>query len=156
MMVPVRSLAEVQGLDAGKLNTAALNRVCRELGTECVMVFIFEYEGKRSGSFDTERSESTVHVRMFALAVGGAGGSGYGQRQRRVGGLPGLSSSCTDDRTDHPHSWRVGPEINRPSAVYVEVDSGGEKITAVGLGGQVVLVAGGVVRFRQDRTRSVQ
>ena len=38
-MVPVRSLAEVQGLDASKLNTGALNRVCRDLGTECVMVF---------------------------------------------------------------------------------------------------------------------
>ena len=36
MMVPVRSLAEVQALDASKLNTGALNRVCRELGTQRV------------------------------------------------------------------------------------------------------------------------
>jgi hypothetical protein len=48
-MTPVRSLAEVQALDASKLNTAVLNQVCRELGTECVMVFTFE----------TERSEAT-------------------------------------------------------------------------------------------------
>jgi trans-2,3-dihydro-3-hydroxyanthranilate isomerase len=60
MMVPVRSLAEVQALGASKLNTSALNRACRELDTECVMVFTFE----------TERPESTVHVRMFAPLLG--------------------------------------------------------------------------------------
>jgi predicted PhzF superfamily epimerase YddE/YHI9 len=64
-MTPVRSLAEIQALDAGKLNTAALNRVCRELDTECVMVFTFK----------TERDDSTVHVRMFAPLLGVPRGS---------------------------------------------------------------------------------
>jgi hypothetical protein len=44
-MTLVRSLAEVQALDASKLNTAALNQFCHELGTECLMVFTFETEG---------------------------------------------------------------------------------------------------------------
>ena len=56
MMAPVRSLAEVQALDAGQLNIAALNRACDAVGTDCVMVFTFE----------TERPEATVHVRFFA------------------------------------------------------------------------------------------
>lgn len=34
MMGPLRSLAEVQALGAGKLNTAVLNRVCRAAGTD--------------------------------------------------------------------------------------------------------------------------
>jgi trans-2,3-dihydro-3-hydroxyanthranilate isomerase len=55
MMVPVRSLAEVQALDAGQLNVAALDRVCRAVGTECLLVFALE----------TERPESTVHVHVF-------------------------------------------------------------------------------------------
>jgi trans-2,3-dihydro-3-hydroxyanthranilate isomerase len=40
-----------------------------------------------------------------------------------------------------------GAEINRPSTLYVEVDSKGDEITAVRVGGQVVLVAEGTVRF---------
>jgi hypothetical protein len=39
MMVPVRSLAEVRGLDVSQLNTAALNQACHTVGTQCVMVF---------------------------------------------------------------------------------------------------------------------
>jgi predicted PhzF superfamily epimerase YddE/YHI9 len=40
-----------------------------------------------------------------------------------------------------------GAEIDRPSTVYIEMDSEGEKITAVRVSGQVVLVTEGVVRF---------
>jgi trans-2,3-dihydro-3-hydroxyanthranilate isomerase len=40
-----------------------------------------------------------------------------------------------------------GAELSRPSTLYVEVDSAGEEITAVRVGGQVVLVAEGMVRF---------
>ena len=40
-----------------------------------------------------------------------------------------------------------GAEINRPSTLYIEVDSAGDTISAVRVGGQVVLVAEGVVRF---------
>jgi DNA-binding transcriptional MocR family regulator len=40
-----------------------------------------------------------------------------------------------------------GAEINRPSTLYVEVDSEDDEVTAVRVGGQVVLVAKGVVRF---------
>ena len=60
MMVPVRSLAEIQALDAGKLNTAVLNRICDAVGTKCVMVF----------ALATERPESAVHTRMFAPLLG--------------------------------------------------------------------------------------
>jgi trans-2,3-dihydro-3-hydroxyanthranilate isomerase len=60
MMVPVRSLAEVQGLDAGELNVTALNRACRAMDTLRVVVFCVE----------TEHPGSTVHVRMFAPLAG--------------------------------------------------------------------------------------
>jgi trans-2,3-dihydro-3-hydroxyanthranilate isomerase len=136
-MTPIRSLAEVQGLDAGKLNTAVLNQVCRDLGTECVMVFTFE----------TERPESTVHVRMFAPLLGvpedPATGSANGA----------LSAYLVHHRAvpmTEPTTYIVseqGAEINRPSTLYTEVDSKGEEITAVRVGGQTVLVAKGIVRF---------
>ncbi len=60
MIVPLRSLAEVQSLDAAQLNVAALSRACRAVGTDCMLVFTFE----------TERPDATVHVRMFAPALG--------------------------------------------------------------------------------------
>jgi trans-2,3-dihydro-3-hydroxyanthranilate isomerase len=40
-----------------------------------------------------------------------------------------------------------GAEIDRPSTLYIEVDSKHDEVTAVRVGGQVVLVAEGAVRF---------
>ena len=40
-----------------------------------------------------------------------------------------------------------GAEMGRPSTLTVEVDRRGEEITGVRVGGQVVAVAEGVVRF---------
>ena len=137
MMVPVRSLAEVQALDASKLNTAALNRVCRALGTECVMVF----------TFGTERPESTVHVRMFAPLLGVPEDPATGSANGALGAY--LVHHRAVEVTE-PTTYIVseqGAEISRPSTVHVEVDSKGEEITAVRVGGQVVPVLEGVVRF---------
>lgn len=147
MMVPVRSLAEVQRLDASKLNTAVLNQVCRELGTACVMVFTFECEGKRSGTFETERQDATVHVRMFAPLLGVPEDPATGSANGALGAY--LVHHRAVEVTE-PTTYIVseqGAEINRPSTLYVEVDSEGEEITAVRVGGQVVLVAEGAVWF---------
>jgi trans-2,3-dihydro-3-hydroxyanthranilate isomerase len=136
-MTPVRSLAEVQGLDAGKLNTAALNRVCRELGTECVMVFTFE----------TERPESTVHVRMFAPLLGVPEDPATGSANGALGAYLVYHRAVP---VTEPTTYIVseqGAEINRPSTLYIEVDGVGDEIAAVRVGGQVVLVAEGIVRF---------
>jgi trans-2,3-dihydro-3-hydroxyanthranilate isomerase len=137
MMVPVRSLAEVQALDAGKLNTATLNRVCRAVGTRCVMVFTFE----------TERPESTVHVRMFAPLLGVPEDPATGSANGALGAC--LVHHRAVEVTE-PTTYIVseqGAEISRPSTVHVEVDSKGDEITAVRVGGQVVPVLEGVVRF---------
>jgi trans-2,3-dihydro-3-hydroxyanthranilate isomerase len=144
-MTPVRSLAEVQALDASRLNTAALNQVCRELGTECVMVFTFE----------TERPESTVHVRMFAPLLGVPEDPATGSANGALGAYLVHHASASSAlrqavEVTEPTTTIVseqGGEINRPSTLYVEVDSKGEEITAVRVGGQVVLVAEGVIRF---------
>ena len=145
MMVPVRSLAEVRALDAGGLNTAALNRVCRALGTECVMVFTFE----------TERPEATVHVRMFAPLLGVPEDPATGSANGALGAYlvhhrtcPELSRRAVE--VTEPTSYIVseqGSEIHRPSTLYVEVDRAGEEITAVRVGGKVVPVVEGVVRY---------
>jgi trans-2,3-dihydro-3-hydroxyanthranilate isomerase len=145
MMVPVRSLAEVQGLDAGRLNVAALNRACDAVGTDCVMVFTFE----------TERPEATVHVRMFAPRLGVPEDPATGSANGALGAyLVHRRAVEVTEPTTYILSEQ-GAEIDRPSTLYVElalslvegVDSAGEEISAVRVGGQVVLVAEGVVRF---------
>jgi len=145
MMVPVRSLAEVQALDPGRLNVAALNRACRAVGTDCVLVFTFE----------TERPDATVHVRLFAPMLGVPEDPATGSANGALGAYLVHHRACSEqsrravsvtESTTHILSEQ-GAEMNRPSTLYVEVDSQGDEITAVRVGGQVVPVVEGVVRF---------
>jgi trans-2,3-dihydro-3-hydroxyanthranilate isomerase len=143
MMVPVRSLAEVQGLDPGQLNTAALNRVCHAAGTECVMVFTFETERPTAKPW----AEAAVHVRLFAPLLGVPEDPATGSANGALGAYLVHHRAVP---VTAPTTYIVseqGAEINRPSTLYVEVDSAGEEITAVRVGGQVVPVIEGVVRF---------
>jgi trans-2,3-dihydro-3-hydroxyanthranilate isomerase len=137
MMVPIRSLDQVQALDASRLNVAALSRVCRAAGTECVMVFTFE----------TECPDATVHVRMFAPLLGVPEDPATGSANGALGAyLVHHRAVPVTEPTTHILSEQ-GAELGRPSMLHVEVDSKGEEITAVRVGGQVVPVAEGVVRF---------
>jgi trans-2,3-dihydro-3-hydroxyanthranilate isomerase len=137
MMAPVRSLAEVQSLDAGQLNVAALNRACHAVGTECVMIFTFE----------TERPEATVHARVFAPLLGVPEDPATGSANGALGAyLVHHQAVPVTEPTTHILSEQ-GAEMGRPSTVYVEVDRAGDEVTAVRVGGQVVPMVEGVVRF---------
>jgi trans-2,3-dihydro-3-hydroxyanthranilate isomerase len=137
MMVPVRSLAEVRSLDAARLDMAALNRACRAVDTKDVLVFTFE----------TEQPESTVHVRMFAPLHGVPEDPATGSANGALGAyLVHHKAVPLSGPTVHVVSEQ-GIELSRPSKLYVDVDvEGGEPVT-VRVGGQVVLVAEGSVRF---------
>jgi trans-2,3-dihydro-3-hydroxyanthranilate isomerase len=137
MMVPIRSLEEVQRLDAGELNVNALNRVCRALGTECVMVFTFE----------TEQPDATVHVRMFAPLLGVPEDPATGSANGALGAY--LVQHAAVPRTEptvHVISEQ-GAELSRPSTLYVEVDHVAGRPIAVRVGGQVAPVIEGLIRF---------
>jgi trans-2,3-dihydro-3-hydroxyanthranilate isomerase len=138
MMVPVRSLAEVQGLEAGKLNTAALDRVCKATGTkDCVMVFVRE----------TERPDTTVHVRLFAPALGVPEDPATGSANGALGAyLVHHRAVPVTEPTTYIVSEQ-GAEMNRPSTLFVEVDSAGGQVTTVRVGGQVAPVIEGTARF---------
>jgi trans-2,3-dihydro-3-hydroxyanthranilate isomerase len=137
MMVPVRSLDDVRALDASQLNVAALSRVCRAVGTECVMVFTFE----------TERPESTVHVRMFAPLLGVPEDPATGSANGALGAYLVHHQAVAISGPSTYILSEQGAEIGRPSTLHVHVDRAGGEITAVRVGGQVVPVAEGVVRF---------
>ena len=137
MMVPLRSLAEVQGLDPGQLNVAALNRVCRAIGTDCVMVFTRE----------TERPEATVHVRMFAPLLGVPEDPATGSANGALGAYLVHHRVVPVTAPTVYILSEQGAEIHRPSTLYVEVDRTGEEVTAVRVGGQVVPIVEGLVKF---------
>ncbi len=125
MIVPMRSLAEVQALNPGRLNTAALDRACRAVGAEqCVMVFTFE----------TERPEATVHVRMFAPLLGVPEDPATGSANGALGAyLVHHRAVPVTEPTAHIVSEQ-GAELGRPNTLYVEVDlSGREDQLAPGL-----------------------
>ncbi|MDY7040161.1 MAG: PhzF family phenazine biosynthesis protein [Chloroflexota bacterium] len=137
MMVPVHSLVEVRGLDAGRLNIAALNRACHAVGTECVMVFTLE----------TEWPEATVHVRMFAPLLGVPEDPATGSANGALGAyLVHHRAVPVTSPTTHILSEQ-GAELGRPSRLQVEVDLNNEEVAAVRVGGRVAPVAEGVVRF---------
>jgi trans-2,3-dihydro-3-hydroxyanthranilate isomerase len=137
MMAPVRSLAEVQSLSPGRLNVAALNQACHDVGTECVMVFTCE----------TERPEATVHVRLFAPLLGVPEDPATGSANGALGAYLVHHRAVSVTRPTTHLLSEQGAELGRPSTLYVEVDLEDDKVTAVRVGGQVVLVAEGVVRF---------
>lgn len=137
MMVPVRSLADVQALSPARQDVAALSRICQPLGTDCVLVFTLE----------TERPGSTVHVRMFAPHLGVPEDPATGSANGALGAYLVRHQAVP---LTHPTTYVVskqGAEMNRPSTLYVEVDHTGGQITTVRVGGQVVPVIEGKVRF---------
>lgn len=137
LIVPIRSLAEVRALSDGRLNTATLNRVARTLDTDCVMVFTLE----------TEQPGFTVHTRMFASAFGVPEDPATGSITGALGAyLVHHRAVPLTAPTVHIKSEQ-GMEIGRPSTLFVEVDHAESAVTAVRVGGQVVLVAEGVLRF---------
>ena len=137
MMVPLRSLADVRRLDAAKLDMAALNRACQAVNTKDVLVFTFE----------TELPDSTVHVRMFAPLHGVPEDPATGSANGALGAyLVHHRAVPLTGRTVHIVSEQ-GIELSRPSKLYLEVDiEGGEPVT-VRVGGQVVPIVEGTVRF---------
>lgn len=138
IMVPLRSLAEVQALEASQLNVAALDRACRAVESEAtVLVFALE----------TERAEATVHVRVFAPLHGVPEDPATGSANGALGAyLVYHRLVPLADSTVYVVSEQ-GAEMNRPSTLYVEVDHTAGRPEAVRVGGQVVPVVEGTVRF---------
>jgi trans-2,3-dihydro-3-hydroxyanthranilate isomerase len=137
MMVPVQSLSSVRALDASKLDTVTLNRVSTAFGTNVVLVF----------SLETEKPEVTAHARVFAPLLGVPEDPATGSANGALGAyLVHHRAVPITEPTVHI-ICEQGSEIERPSTIYVEVDTIEEEPKAVRVGGKVVAVVEGVIRF---------
>jgi trans-2,3-dihydro-3-hydroxyanthranilate isomerase len=137
MMVPIRSLAEVRALSDGRLNTATLSQVGRAMDTDCVMVFTFE----------TEQPGFAVHTRMFASAFGIPEDPATGSVTGALGAYLVHHRAVPLTAPTVYIKSEQGLEIGRPSTLFVEVDHTNGEITAVRVGGQIVPLIEGTVRF---------
>jgi trans-2,3-dihydro-3-hydroxyanthranilate isomerase len=139
LFVPVRSLAEVQAIDAIGLDVAALSQLCRELNLPGPDVAVF--------SLETVYPDRDVHMRFFAPhqgipedpATGSASGglASYLVRHGLVPATPPLTVVTTEQ----------GIEMGRPSRVVVEVEGTTEEVGMVRVSGDVVLVMEGTFEW---------
>jgi len=137
MIVPMRSLSAVQQLDAADMDMTCLRKASDRVGTSFIMVF----------TTDTEDPEVDVHVRGFGHLVGipedpatGSANGALGAYLVRYGVVP-LSDPTVKILSEQ------GSEIDRPSRLTIEVDHTDGVPKAVRVGGQVVQVARGTLRF---------
>ena len=134
MMVPVRSLAAVQEV---RPSGALLEEVCCRMETDCAMLFTFE----------TLFPRSTVHTRMFASMLGVWEDPATGSASGALGAYLVHHRAVEVQEPTTVLVSEQGYEIHRPSTIYIEVDSRGGEIEGVRVGGQVVDLIEGVIRF---------
>jgi trans-2,3-dihydro-3-hydroxyanthranilate isomerase len=138
LIVPVRSLGEVQALNPAHLNVQAISRTCQRVGAEeTVLVF----------SLETERPEADVHVRFFAPTYGIPEDPATGSANGALGAyLVKHRAVPVGEPTTYIVSEQ-GAEMSRPSTLFIEVDSSHQEPIAVRVGGRVVPVIEGTARF---------
>jgi trans-2,3-dihydro-3-hydroxyanthranilate isomerase len=141
LFIPVRSLAEVQGISTRRQDTGILAEICAELDPDthcngCLMVF----------TADTG-SDVDLHTRMFAP------GQGIAEDPATGSATGGLAAYVIEQGvfpatppTTHLTSEQ-GIEMGRPSRLTLEIEGTPGAITMVRVGGEVVPVIEGVLRF---------
>jgi trans-2,3-dihydro-3-hydroxyanthranilate isomerase len=129
LMVPIKSLKAMQNV---KINSPALGKACEEAGSDILFLFCLE----------TLKPESTVHTRCFAHLTQIFEDPATGSASGALGAYLVKNKVVKIEPTTHIISEQ-GYEMGRPSTVYIEVDSQGDKISEVRVAGQVVKVMDG-------------
>ncbi len=139
LFTPVRSLAEVQGIDPLSLDSASLSQVCGELNLPGADVAIFCLETVHAGRDVHMRFVAPHHGIPEDPATGSASGglASYLVHHGLVPATPPLTTIITEQ----------GIEMGRPSKVTVEVEGTAGTISMVRVSGDVVLVMEGVFEW---------
>ncbi len=137
MMVPIRSLKEVQGLDAEKLDLGGLKELCLSVSTGFVHVF----------SMETVDPEVTVHTRGFAHLLGVPEDPATGSANGALAAYLVKNEAVPRNESPVRMKSEQGLEMGRPSTIHMEVHHKDGEPRTVLVGGEVVLVAEGVVHL---------
>lgn len=133
LIVPVRTLTAVRSINP---DPSAIVDLCGRFGANGIMAF----------TTMTVEPFSNVHARMFAPAIGipedpatgsASGALGAYLVQHRIVEVGPMTEIVIEQ----------GYEIDRPSRILVQVESNGEAILTVKVGGQCVMVVEGCLSF---------
>jgi trans-2,3-dihydro-3-hydroxyanthranilate isomerase len=139
LFVPIRSLEDISSLAVGNQEGKTMLAVCKELGVyaDCIMTFCTE----------TERDDCDLHARFFAPSLGipedpatGSASGGLGAYVIANEVLPSTSPTTLV-------TTEQGLEMNRPSKVYIEIEHNKNDINMIRVGGEVVPVIEGIIKW---------
>jgi len=133
MIVPVESRAAIENI---KIDAGALERISNEVGASTVLAF----------TRDTVLPTSTVHCRVFAPAAGVSEDAATGSANGPLGFYL-VRHKLVEAQATTKIVSEQGYEMNRPSLLYidVDVDSATSEVTAVRVGGGVVIAGRGEI-----------
>ncbi|HLZ34097.1 MAG TPA: PhzF family phenazine biosynthesis protein [Nitrospira sp.] len=133
MIVPVRTLTAVRSI---RPDASAIMDVCDRFGANGMMVF----------TTVTVESSATVHARMFAPSIGILEDPATGSASGALGAYL-VQNGVVDVGPMTELFIEQGYEMERPSNILVRVESDDDVIQSVQVGGQVVMVVEGTLRY---------
>ena len=133
MIVPVRTLTAVRSI---RPDASAITDVCRRFGANGIMVF----------TTVTVEPSATVHARMFAPSIGILEDPATGSASGALGAYL-VQNRVVEVAPTTDIVVEQGYEIERPSQIFVQVESEQDVIQTVKVGGQCVMVVEGTLKF---------
>ena len=133
IIVPVRTLTAVKSIVP---NTGAINDVCAKHGAKGVMVF----------TTITVEALSSVHTRMFASPIGVVEDPATGSASGALGAYL-VQHGAVEVRPVTEITAEQGYEVDRPSRIFIEVESDDDAIQNVKVGGQAVMLIEGTLTY---------
>jgi trans-2,3-dihydro-3-hydroxyanthranilate isomerase len=142
----VVALKTRRAVDAVTLDVRAYNAVCRASGLDNVPLFVFTTEERREPAArktdDVERAYSRMLAPGFGIAEDPATGSASGP----LGCYLHAHRLLDPAALSHVVSLQ-GVRMKRPSRIHISLDTSGDAITRVRVGGRSVLVGEGSLTF---------
>jgi trans-2,3-dihydro-3-hydroxyanthranilate isomerase len=133
MIVPVRTLTAVRSI---RPDATAIADLCRRFGANGLMVF----------TTVTVEPSATVHTRMFAPSIGILEDPATGSASGALGAYL-VQNGVVDVLPVTEIIAEQGFEIDRPSSIFIQVESDDDIIQSVKVGGQCVKVIEGTLNF---------
>lgn len=133
VIVPVRALTAVRSIEP---DAAAIVEMCERFGANGIMVY----------TMMTVEDQATVHTRMFAPAIGILEDPATGSASGAMGAYL-VHNGLVEVGLLTEIIVEQGYEIERPSQIFVQVESDDDIIQTVKVGGQCVMMVEGTLRF---------
>ena len=133
LIVPVRTLTAVRSIQP---NASTIMDLCSRFGANGIMVF----------TTVTVEPSATVHARMFAPSIGILEDPATGSASGALGAYL-VQNGVVDVAPTTEILVEQGYEIERPSQIFVRVESDDDIIQTVKVGGECVTVVEGTLKF---------